>query len=292
MIVTEELQSKWNAILLDILKTFIGICKENNLTYYCCGGTAIGAVRHKGFIPWDDDIDVLMPRPDYDRFIEITQATGLGNYEVVTQHNKKDYPLSFAKLCNSNTTLIEEADTPCVYGLYIDIFPIDGAPDNYDDFVKIEKRFVKTRNKLEAISTHNTFAEYISLLGDKKEWGRFVRKTFGFFFRKAYRTSLIKQLDDICYKYAYDKCNMVAVYSGAYELKETYPKEWLDGTSQFTFEGLDVALPKNYDAYLRHYFGDYTQLPPIEKRVSHHQKAYFNMDMRVDDATAKKKARE
>ena len=80
--ITPDLQPKWNAIILDILKKFISICEEHHLTYYCCGGTAIGAIRHHGMIPWDDDIDVFMPRPDYDRLLDICGENGdLGGRE-------------------------------------------------------------------------------------------------------------------------------------------------------------------------------------------------------------------
>jgi len=282
--VTPELQPQWNAILTDVLREFINICKENNLTYFCCGGTAIGAIRHQGMIPWDDDIDVFMPRPDYDRFVEIAQNTDLGKYEIVSPFTHKDYPLYFVKLCNNKTTLMEEADTPCVYGLYIDIFPIDGASANYEEARAMERRFTKTKNKLEAISTHNTFKEYASLILSPKEWGRFVRKTIGFFFRNQYRKHLLKQLDSICRTYPFDHSELVAVYCGSYGPKEVFPRQWLEGTVQFAYEGLTVDLPSGYDGYLRQYYGDYMQLPPIEKRVAHHSKAYFNLKERLSDS--------
>lgn len=283
MIVTPELQPKWNAIIVDVLRKFIEICKQHNLTYYCCGGTAIGAIRHGGMIPWDDDIDVFMPRPDYDRFVDIIQNTDLGNYEYVSPFTHDNYPLYFIKLCNRKTTLMEEHDTPCVYGLYIDVFPIDGAPDDYDEAKAMERRFTKIKNKLEAISTHNTFAEYIKLLCNHKEWGRFVRKTIGFFFRKKYRNHLLCQLDSICRSFPFDYSNLVAVYCGSYGPKEVFPRKWLENTVKFSFEGLTVNLPSGYDSYLRQYYGDYMQLPPEEKRISHHTKAFFNFEERLPD---------
>ena len=291
MEVTAVQQPRWNAIITDVLRAYIEICKAHRLTYFCCGGTAIGAIRHQGMIPWDDDIDVFMPRPDYDRFIEIASTTNLGDYELVTPFNKDDYPLYFAKLCQRHTTLQEEADTPCVYGLYIDIFPIDGAPDSYDEARRMERQFTKTKNKLEAISTHNTFTEYIALLAQPKEWGRFVRKTIGFLCRKAYRRRLLSQMHDIMYRYDYANATLVAVYCGSYGPKEVFPKAWIDGSVTFPYEGLEVSLPIGYDNYLRQYYGDYMQLPPESKRVSHHQKAYFNLDAREPDAVVIRKAR-
>ena len=153
------------------------------------------------------------------------------------------------------------------------------------------RRFTKKKNKLEAISTHSTFWEYVTLLSQPKEWGRFVRKTIGFFFRKQYRSRLLQQMQEIMYRYDYENSTHVAVYCGAYGPKEVFPKAWLCGTVNFSYEGMEVALPAGYDDYLRQYYGDYMQLPPEEKRISHHQKAYFNIEAREADEVVWEKAR-
>lgn len=126
----KNIKKEWNATILDILKAFIDICNKYHLRYYCCAGTAIGAARHHGMIPWDDDIDVLMPRPDYDRLLEIAKHEDFGKYEVVTPYNNESYPLYFSKLVNRETTLIEEKERPCIIGLYVDIFPLDATDDD------------------------------------------------------------------------------------------------------------------------------------------------------------------
>lgn len=287
---TPQEQPRWNAVINGVLRQYIAICKEHHLTYFCCGGTAIGAVRHQGMIPWDDDVDVFMPRPDYDRFIQIASQQLPEGLELVTPYNKKDYHLFFAKLCDKHTTLQEEQDVPCVYGLYIDIFPIDGAPDDIEDARAMIRLFTKTKHKLEAISTHVSFMSYLSLLKEPKEWGRFARKTIGFFLRKWYRRHLLKQLSDISYRYSYDSASLVAVYCGSYGPKEVFPKAWLQGTKTFLYEGMEVDLPTGYDEYLRQYYGDYMQLPPEEKRISHHMKTYYNLYEREDDETVWRKA--
>ena len=287
---TPQEQPRWNAVINGVLRQYIAICKEHHLTYFCCGGTAIGAVRHQGMIPWDDDVDVFMPRPDYDRFIQIASQQLPEGLELVTPYNKKDYHLFFAKLCDKHTTLQEEQDVPCVYGLYIDIFPIDGAPDDIEDARAMIRLFTKTKHKLEAISTHVSFLAYLNLLEEPKEWGRFARKTIGFFLRKWYRCHLLKQLSDISYRYSYDSASLVAVYCGSYGPKEVFPKAWLQGTKTFLYEGMEVDLPTGYDEYLRQYYGDYMQLPPEEKRISHHMKTYYNLYEREDDETVWRKA--
>ena len=160
----KNIKKEWNATILDILKAFIDICNKYHLRYYCCAGTAIGAARHHGMIPWDDDIDVLMPRPDYDRLLEIAKHEDFGKYEVVTPYNNESYPLYFSKLVNRETTLIEEKERPCIIGLYVDIFPLDATDDDLETAKALYRKYSKTINRLNAVTTHNTFIDYISLL--------------------------------------------------------------------------------------------------------------------------------
>ena len=286
MEVTKELQPKWNSIIIDVLCEFVNICKRHNLTYYCAYGTVIGDVRHHGMIPWDDDIDVYMPRPDYDRFINIASKEKYDMYEVITPYTNENYPLYFAKFCNSKTTLVEQADKRCVIGLYIDIFPLDGASNDNSETVGMISRFIKTRNKLEAISCHNSFGDYMKLLLKPTEWGRFVYKTYAFFFRNSYRKTLLKKLESIARKYDYDSSENVAMYFGCYGAKEVFPKAWLQTGSSCEFEGNTVNLPYEYDKYLKHFYGNYMQLPPEAERITHHHKAFFNLDERLPDNIA------
>ena len=280
--VTKELQPRWNAVIIDVLSVFIRICEAQGLRYFCAGGTAIGAVRHQGMIPWDDDIDVFMPRPDYDRFLRLAVQSMPEGYEVLSPYAAKDYPMYFAKMCNARTTLLENERIPCVFGLYIDIFPLDGACDDVETCYREKRRFKRLMNKLEAVSTHNSFGEYVGLLTKRREWGRFAVKTVAFCCRSWLRRWLLKQMDSIAYGHDYALSSRVVTYSGAYQRQEIYPKAWLETPQMFAFEGLMVNLPHDYDAYLRHFFGDYMTLPPVEQRASHHQKVFFDLDKRLD----------
>lgn len=280
--VTKELQPRWNAVIIDVLSVFIRICEAQGLRYFCAGGTAIGAVRHQGMIPWDDDIDVFMPRPDYDRFLRLAAQSMPEGYEVLSPYATKDYPMYFAKMCNARTTLLENERIPCVFGLYIDIFPLDGACDDVETCYREKRRFKRLMNKLEAVSTHNSFGEYVGLLAKRREWGRFAVKTVAFCCRSWLRRWLLKQMDSIAYGHDYAMSSRVVTYSGAYQRQEIYPKAWLETPQMFAFEGLMVNLPHDYDAYLRHFFGDYMTLPPVEQRASHHQKVFFDLDKRLD----------
>lgn len=280
--VTKELQPRWNAVIIDVLSAFIRICEAQGLRYFCAGGTAIGAVRHQGMIPWDDDIDVFMPRPDYDRFLVLAAHSMPEGYELLSPYATKDYPMYFAKMCNARTTLLENERIPCVFGLYIDIFPLDGACDDVETCYREKRRFKRLMNKLEAVSTHNSFGEYVGLLTKRREWGRFAVKTVAFCCRSWLRRWLLKQMDSIAYGHDYALSSRVVTYSGAYQRQEIYPKAWLETPQMFAFEGLMVNLPHDYDAYLRHFFGDYMTLPPVGQRASHHQKVFFDLDKRLD----------
>ena len=116
--------------LLEILKTIDKVCREHNLRYCLAAGTMLGAVRHKGFIPWDDDVDIIMPRIDYDILIQHCQEWMPAPYEIMCAENKSDYPFGFAKAVNSNTTLVEREHHALVDGIYIDIFPLDNIINN------------------------------------------------------------------------------------------------------------------------------------------------------------------
>ena len=277
----------WKDIITDVLREFQDICTRYQLTYYAIGGTAIGAVRHHGIIPWDDDIDVGLPRPDFERLVEICHTTDLGGYELVNGETHKGYNLPFPKFCNKNTTLIERADVPCVIGLYIDIFPIDNTSDNISEVEALVHRYKKLQNRHEAICTHSSFAEYIMLLTKPHEWGRFFYKTLGFFFRQHMRRSLLKQMHAICLKYPYGSTNHLINYGGAYAMRELFDSKVLDGKPvDMPFENITIRMMPNYDKYLRSVYGDYMQLPPEEKRIAHHLKAFYDLNKRVENPFA------
>ena len=285
----KSIKKEWNATILDILKAFMEICKTHNLRYYCCAGTAIGAARHHGMIPWDDDIDVLMPRPDYDRVLEIAKKEDFGKYEVVTPYNNESYPLYFSKLVNRETTLIEEKERPCIIGLYVDIFPLDATDDDLETAKALYRKYSKTINRLNAVTTHNTFGEYLSLLLHKETWGRFAIKTLAFFFRSRLRHRLISQMDEMSHRYDFETAKNVLVNTGSYHYKEIFPKAWLGKGKEFPFEDTTVLLPEEADRYLRHFFGDYMQFPPVEQRVEKHLRYYLNMEKRESWDEIKKK---
>lgn len=279
---TEEEFKQWRIIITDIFKAFHNICQTHNLRYFACGGTAIGAVRHQGIIPWDDDIDLSMPRPDYDRLVNLCSTIDMGDYELVTPRNTENYPLPFIKICKKNTTLVEEVDTPCILGAFIDIFPLDGTCKDVAEAAKLKRRYERLWNKLEAISTHNTFGEYISLLFKPHEWGRFAIKTLGFLFRNKMRSIIISSIDNISYKHPYETAENVIIYSGSYGAREIMPKTFCEGEDiPMPFEDAVILMPSGYEDYLTRIYGKYMELPPKDKRVSHHLHALVDLNRRL-----------
>ena len=255
-------------ILLNMLDNFILICKEYNLKYTLLGGSVLGAVRHRGIIPWDDDIDIGMPRNDYEKLLTIADKVFFKKYKLVSIHNDKDYIYPFAKLFDNETTLIEYQDFFYLGGIYIDIFPLDGIPQNADERVdKIEKLRYKAR--------HLTLAKY-SLKHKKKHYLRCL------LYKVIYKNynNILKKCDNLSRKYPYNKQYNIANYFGAWGKKEISDYSWFNPLKEYTFEGRIVWGPNNYDAYLTKMYGDYMTPPPIEKRKSHHSHYFIDLSRR------------
>ena len=139
----------------ELLKELKEICDNNNIIYFLGGGTLLGAIRHKGYIPWDDDVDVMMPRKDYEILLEIFDDNCKENHKILTYINTEDYYYSFAKIVDTNTILHEgKLRTIKEMGIYIDIFPIDFLPD---DKKKTEKIFKKYKLLYKIISAYKSF---------------------------------------------------------------------------------------------------------------------------------------
>lgn len=263
--------------LLRVFEEFISICKGNNLKYYAAFGTVIGAVRHHGLIPWDDDIDVMMPRPDYEKFIAICQTSNIGEYELVTPTNTENYYLTFSKFCDCNSTIAERKKSKCVFGVFIDIFPIDGAPNNLDDCSDLVRRFNQKKNELSWVSNNERIIDFIYLLITFK-FKRFFKSCMYLINRGKYRKSIVESLNRICTYYNYEACDYCIVYAEE-GINGIFPKSWLGDGYILPFEAYNVTVPLSYDKYLSHLYGDYMKLPPKDERVSHHLKAMYFLDI-------------
>lgn len=243
---------------LELFKAFISVCSQLNLPYFIVGGTLLGAVRHKGFIPWDDDIDIAMLREDYEVFLSKAQQYLPEEFFLQTIDTDPEYLANFAKLRHSGTTFLESSVKHCKinHGIYIDIFPLDNYPDS-----AVARALFQLRNSLYRYRIIAAFHDDAPS-AVKRIICAFLKVLF-----PSVRKVLCKR-DRLLKSCSHGTC--IASHCGAWGKKEIVPAQWYQETTTVEFEGLQVSAPKDYHAFLTHYYGDYMKLPPVEKQKSHH----------------------
>lgn len=242
---------------LDILKAFISACEKCNVNYFLLGGTLIGAIRHKGFIPWDDDIDVCMFREDYEKFLKYGQSYMDKKYFLQTYITDEEYSGCFAKIRNSETTFLEKnvQNRKMNHGIYIDIFPLDNLYNHN-----------KLKEKLLIYKLYNHV--YVN---DKNIIKRIIAIISNIIYKNNSKLELCIKLDKLYQKANNKKTKKIANYSGAWGVKkESHFREDFENFKIVDFEGINVKIPCGYDRCLRDTYGDYMQLPPKEKQITHH----------------------
>lgn len=258
--------------ILDLAKEFKRICDKYNLRYFLDYGSLLGAVRHNGFIPWDDDMDFCMPLDDYDKFIEICKTELDKNYALRCL-DEENYVYTFLKIDDKRTSLTELFNKKSGYkgGVYIDIFLLRGLPDN-----AIVRKFY-----LMKIAFYRKMAD-IGLLdfnSKKYPWYKKIIINLGKFVNG--RKYLLK-LNKMLRKYKFDDCKYVS--STAAKLFCYCDKKLFSETEEYRFEDTCFKSVKDYDGYLTRLYGDYMKLPPEDKRISNHvtedidtNKSYLNI---------------
>lgn len=255
---------------LDVLLDFVRVCDFLELTYYISGGTYLGAVRHKGFIPWDDDVDVAMPRKDYDKLLSCGDELFCEDYRLV-HYSKMDGVIHYcAKLESSKYQLIDStASVPRKVNLWIDIFPLDGMSDNI-----LAARVHKLRLlSLRALFKLSLFDKIVNQENRNRPFYENIiidiarHINFSKFMNPNKR---MQKLDRALSKYDFYSSKYVMNFMGSYKFKSIMNREeiYSDGAS-YCFEGHMLHGPKNYDEYLRKIYGDYMKLPPLEDRNWH-----------------------
>lgn len=244
-------------MLLDVMIEFDSFCREHQLTYYMIGGTALGAQRHKGFIPWDDDIDVGMPREDYEKLLKLNKKIG-NTYELRNYHNAKNCDYALTRLYIPGT----EIDKPFLRKskldkrLYFDIFPLDYVPEN------AEERH-KHKNQIKRLKTILSFVDYKDYQrGPAKSVARKMLSLCLMPFRKL----ILNSLNNCMTKYGNEGylCSLASQYS--YE-KQTFAADVYGQPCDYLFEGHMFKGPQRMDVYLSQLYGsDHMELPPVEKR--------------------------
>ena len=251
-------------IELDILKYVDSFCSENSINYSLSYGTLIGAIRHKGFIPWDDDIDIMMDRENYEKFLACFSKNENKKYKLISRKTSKNYNYMFSKIVDLDTILVEKHMKKVEdMGVYIDIFPIDSIHDDIKNAIKKVKKYRYMFYKGVASNWKHFFKN--------NNYG-FVRQLYRFVFYLASRFSNKKSyFDKIEKKFPFVKNKKIyGCICGAYGTKELMDSNIFSEYINIEFEKMSFKSIKNYDNYLRNIYGDYMKLPPEEKRVSHH----------------------
>lgn len=248
----------------EMLNSFHVFCKENNLRYYIIGGTAIGALRHQGFIPWDDDIDLGMPRKDYNKLISIYNSKKTNErYILESPYTKnKDYCYTFSKLYDSKTILIENNRHFFIRGISIDIFPIDGTGSS--------------DNPVLLFFLLNALRNMVGLLGwpiPQKPMSISIIKRFIFFILCLFcgMRNLRILYDKLSQLYNYDKSTYAGNLHGMYGKKEIVDKTCFGVPTECQFEKIKVFALNNPQKYLKHVYNHWEELPPVEKRIHTHK---------------------
>lgn len=252
-------------VILIIAKELKRICEKNHIRYTLIGGSLIGAVRHKGFIPWDDDFDVVMPREDYERFLKCCETDLSSNFSLLNWDTNAAYCMACSKLLLKGTKVMEAFHQAKGYphNLYIDIFPFDTIPDDPKLRKQHEKKTYFYKKMLLCKQGGN---EYYKNFEGKKRIGYALMCAGSKFLQ---RENLIRKYREEMLRYKGDTLDYTSIAGSYGYSREIIPHSMLENYIKMEFEDTTFSVMKDYDVYLRMVFGDYMQLPPEEKRVNH-----------------------
>lgn len=263
---------------LNILKEVLKILKKYNLRYYAIGGTCIGAIRHKGFIPWDDDIDIAMPREDYELFRKQYYKELPDHIVKLDYDNSRHHSFIFFKIHNDQTTMVDhyaERQPDRFTGAFVDIMPVDGLPSHAG-----KRSIVINGTKL--LMKLNTISRWYDLfprtnMGTAQYFKDCIKKIAGFFLRRADITAVIERIigknryddsSDICFTWRIGMVELDRV---------VFCADWFRETLSVPFEDIMINVPKEFDMYLKQDFGDYMTLPPEGERNSGHDSYIYDL---------------
>ena len=257
-------------VCLNLLKVFDAFCQKNGLLYYVCGGGCIGAIRHKGFIPWDDDIDVMMPRDDYEKLKALwPQQMDESEYKFNDNTETLYLRTLWASISDENTTFIKDRqkDLDISHGIKLEIIPLDGCPSNRRKrkiqmfWALIHQIYI---NQEPPISKGSFLKGVGNLLLS-------IHRTWPSRYRAAVRAE--KRMS----KYSFNDCDHVTELTTRFQyMRNEYPKEAFAEAIRIPFEDFMMPVPVGYDTYLKMAFGNYMELPPESDRIPKHDAIYID----------------
>lgn len=253
-------------IQLELLQYVQDWCSKNNVKFWLDCGSLLGAIRHKGYIPWDDDIDIGMLRPDYDRFIrEFNSKDSRYTCRCVEVDQKFEYPI--AKVMDTSTILYEPDENGTKLHINIDVFVYDNAPDDQ----RMVERMMKKRNHL-----LHCREIYYSTTPSAKWYKNIAKQALRVCYKMLPEAYFDKKIVENSRKYIDSKTTCVGNFCSYSRV--VCDKEIFDSVVLVDFEGMKLPAPVGYDRWLRCFYGDYMQLPPPEKRVTHHSYVAYGQD--------------
>lgn len=255
--------------LLGMFQWFHMYCEEHNLRYYAVGGTLLGAARHQGFIPWDDDIDVAMPRDDYEKLKKLIDSDNSGRYRFEFP-GARDFVYPYGKLYDTATTLIENTRYKTKRGLFLDVFPLDGIGNTREEAVENFRKIDSLLNLFEtrvcAVRKGRKFYKNMAII-----LMRLIPNCI------LDNRKILMQMEEKSKNYNFDSSVYVANCVGNWHEKEIALRSSFGTPKLMKFENIDVYGAENYDEYLTGVYGDWRKLPPKEKQVTHHD--YLKLDL-------------
>lgn len=257
---------------LEILKVFKDFCDKHHLLFYFCGGCCIGTLRHRGFIPWDDDIDVFMPRRDYEKLAELwPKEMGNTPYRFCRSNEKEFLRSLLSAISDETTTFIKERqqDLDISHGVRLEILPLDGCPAS---------RFKRKAQILWAL----VYQIYMNQEAPTSK-GRFLESVGNMMLRLVpswkRRYKVAKFAEKRMSRFPFDECEKVTELCARYQyMVNEYPRKAFEKAVCMEFEGMEMPVPVGYDVYLKMAFGDYMQLPPEENRIPKHDAVFIDME--------------
>ena len=263
--------------LLETYKAFCNLCEQNGLRWYMAFGSAIGTVRHKGFIPWDDDIDVLMPRADYERFLKL-QVHGA---TIIGPRLSEGWTFPFAKFCDAGSTIWERQVYPSVMGVFVDVFPLDEADPDPRKTEALRKAYhLNYRNYRRSLRTYQSGEMRRRLAGRDFSGALKVFLDQTWYASRAeryYRRFL--EMEEHLAAAALTGSGKNVMYSTVSDYKGvTLPAEWFAATVEMPFEDTTARMPSGYDEMLRTFYGNYMELPAREQQVSNHFHYFVDLE--------------